>query len=825
MRFRLLWLGLMPLLLAFPIVLLSLGISGSAQLSELVQGQLNSNLSGAQNYLRVVQKELQSRITDLVQSERVTKLVQEKTARHEIDQALSATQRGSGFDFLLIVDRNGTVLGSSSAVSDHERVPDSYVIKQAQIGVASSGFEQFTLGQLFALSPARAKQLIAINKDSTVKITLLNAAAHFPLSVTEQDAVLMGGLFINQNTVLIEHMREIIYPAGKLPDQAEGFVGIFVDDQSIVNSRLKTLGSDAATLAPDLSPVDYSVTNPNKYGTQKMGGVIFGLAVSPITNGEEKMIAALAVGFPLAPYTDTAWLLLAIVSTMLGLIMLIISITYLNAGRAIVTKIKDIIEVMSEFGQGNRLARIDHIQRRDELGALAINVNELLDIITRQEKDQISAQQVISDEASRRRAIFNSVTDGVLVLSEDGQILEANPQILRMLGYSEIELMRLNISDWDSNFSSNKYMEQINQLALDSSVIETVHRRKDGSQYPAELSISHAQWAGKTFTLMLIRDISLRKQQEEKLKISASVFTAALEAIVLTDPEGVITDVNESYTKIIGFEKHEVIGKSSKAIGFTDNDVHLFDQILSHLQVIGHWVGEIELKRKEGDTIPVQLKVSAVHSDDGGIRHFVAMFSDISLQKQQQLRLEQLALHDTLTQLPNRQKLNERLTLAMATSQRSGLYGALLMLDLDNFKPLNDEHGHAAGDQLLIDVAHRLTSCVREIDTVARLGGDEFVILLESLSDDESVARQHALHIAEKIRSTVSEPYLIKSGNAHEENASPWHTCTASIGITLFLGKELNQNQLLNRADIAMYESKATGRNNIHFYSASENFR
>jgi len=260
------------------------------------------------------------------------------------------------------------------------------------------------------------------------------------------------------------------------------------------------------------------------------------------------MIAALAVGFPLAPYTDTAWLLLAIVSTMLGLIMLIISITYLNAGRAIVTKIKDIIEVMSEFGQGNRLARIDHIQRRDELGALAINVNELLDIITRQEKDQISAQQVISDEASRRRAIFNSVTDGVLVLSEDGQILEANPQILRMLGYSEIELMRLNISDWDSNFSSNKYMEQINQLAHDSSVIETVHRRKDGSQYPAELSISHAQWAGKTFTLMLIRDISLRKQQEEKLKISASVFTAALEAIVLTDPEGVITDVNESYT-------------------------------------------------------------------------------------------------------------------------------------------------------------------------------------------------------------------------------------------------------------------------------------
>lgn len=823
LRFRLLWLGLMPLLLAFPIVLISLGVSGSAQLSQLIQSQLNSNLSGAQNYLRVVQSELQLRIADLVQSERITNLIQQKTPRKEIDQALSATLRGSGFDFLLIVDRNGTILGSSSGVAAGERVPDSYVIKQAQIGVASSGFEQFSFGQIFAFSPVRTKQLILRNADSTAKITLLNAAAHFPLSVTEQDAVLMGGLFINQNTALIEHMREIIYPAGKLPNQSEGFVGIFVDGKSVINSRLKTLGSFSAVLNNQSSLERDLTSSANTFGTQKLGDINFGLAISPILDGDEKTIAALAVGFPLSPYTNTAWLLLAIVSAMLGLIMLIISLIYLNAGRGIVAEIKNIINAITNFGQGNRLARINNIQRRDELGSLARQVNQLLDTITRQEKEQVVAQQEISNEASRRRAIFNSVTDGVIILNEDGSIIEANPRILMMLGYSEHEFKHLRIYDWDTRFSSKNLTKTMKESLRKGSIFESLHKRKDGTTYTAEISTSRATWAGDHFILMLIRDISLRKEQEEKLKISASVFTAAIEAIVLTDPEGIITDVNDAYTKIIGFQKEEVVGKNSGAVGFSEDDSKLFDHILTHLKSAGHWAGEIELKRKGGGLIPVQLKVSAVRSDNGSIQHFVAMFSDISQQKNQQLRLEQLALHDTLTQLPNRQKLSERLALAMATSQRNMLYGALLMLDLDNFKSLNDTHGHATGDQLLIDVAHRLTACVREVDTVARMGGDEFVILLEDLSDDPEIAKQNARQIAEKIKASIARPYQIKHGHANEIDSGLLHTCTVSIGISLFIGKELNQTQLLNRADAAMYDSKAAGRNDIRFYAEKLN--
>lgn len=819
LRFRLLWLGLMPLLLAFPTVLISLGVSGNAQLNQLIEAQLSSNLSGAQNYLRVVQTDLQSRITDFVQSERITKLIQEKTPRAEIDRTLSATLRGSGFDFLLIIDRDGSILGSNSQIPIGARVPHSYVIQQAQLGVASSGFEQFRLDQLVAFSPEKTKKLAdALRKESNPKVTMINAAAHFPLSVTEQDAILMGGVFINENSVLIEHLREIIYPAGKLPDQAEGFVGVFVNNQSVISSRLKSLHSGSVSLAKELIPESGTTTSSILYGSEKIGDTQYGLAVSPIMNGDEQPIAALAVGFPLAPYTHTAWLLLAIVSGMLGLIMLTISAVYLNAGRAIVTQIKTMIDTMTGFGNGNRLARIKSIERRDELGSLARNVNDLLETITHQEKEQIAAQQLISDEASRRRAIFSSVKDGVIVLDENGQIIEANPQTLFMLGYSEQELKRLKLSDWDTNLSSNQFLEKITQLAQNGSVYESNHRRKDGTYYPAETSVSQAAWAGKKFILLLMRDISLRKSQENELKISASVFTAALEAIVLSDPNGVITDVNEAYTRIMGYEKSDVIGKNAGVLGLTEDNSHMSDFILNEIQNVGYWAGEVELKHQSCKIIPVQLKVSAVRSDDGAIQHLVAMFSDISLQKQQQLRLEQLALHDPLTQLPNRQKLSESLTHAMAASQRSGQYGALMMIDLDNFKPLNDQHGHAAGDQFLIDIAHRLTACVRELDTVARLGGDEFVILLESLSQDKEIAAKNAHSIAEKIRNAIAQPTAIKSSESWIAPSNLSHTCSASIGVTLFLGKELGQTQLLNQADSAMYLSKASGKNDIHFY-------
>lgn len=822
----------MPLLLGLPIVLLSLGLVGGAQLNRLIEGQLNSNLSGAQNYLNVFRTDLQSRIADLVQSDRITPLVQDPGPQHEINQVLATTVRGSGFEFLLIVNADGTVIGSSGGVERGKKVPSSFVIRQAMIGVASSGFEQFTLQELEAFSPMMTQRIFeSTHRPSTHPLpsleslgdkgTLIIAAAHFPLSVTAQDAVLVGGVFLNHNTALIEHLREIIYPTGKLPDQTEGFVGLFVGSTSVVNSRLKTLGSTAASLESNLIPLDHSVgLTPNHFGVQRIGQEQFALAVSPIQSGDEKTIAALAVGFPIAPFQNTAWILLAIVAGLLGLIMLAISAIYLKAGNEIVRKIKKIAAVMDQFRAGNRSAHIQSVRRKDELGLLATRVNELLSTVNRQEQEQISAQRIISDEASRRRAIFNNVRDGIVILDESGSVFEVNPQFCRMLGYAEQELNLLNVSDWDTFFCADRLFDQIKTIEKNTGKIESIHRRKDGSTLPVEISVSHAKWADQSFYLMLVRDISVRKEQEDRLKLSASVFTSALEAIVLTNPKAVITDVNDAYIQIMGYQKDEVIGKRATAIGYNLNDQVMLGVIMDSLKSSGFWTGEMTQQRKNGDQFPSLVRVSAVKNDRGEIQHFVAMFSDISLEKEQQFRLEQIALHDSLTGLANRQNLSDRLSHAMASGKRNGDYGAVLMLDLDNFKPLNDAHGHAAGDQLLIEVGKRLKSCVREIDTVARLGGDEFVVLLESLPNDQQTAENLALQVAEKIRFAIDRPFVIQDSSGRDL-PDIIHRCTSSIGVVVFLGKTFNQTQVLSMADAAMYQAKNAGKNHVHLYHST----
>lgn len=832
LRFRLIWLGLMPLLLGLPIVLLSLGLVGGVQLNKLIEGQLNSNLSGAQNYLNVVRADLQSRIADLVQSDRITQLVQDPGPQHEVNSVLMTMLRGSGFDFLLIVRADGTVLGSSGGVERGKTIPPSPVIQQARTGVANSGFEQFTLEELSAFSPFMTQRVFQSTHRATTRSlpsldtlqatgTLINAAAHFPLSVSAEDAVLVGGVFLNHNTAIIEHMREIIYPSGKLPDRIEGFVGIFVGQDSIVNSRLKTLGSSGAKLDPALLPTDSpSGLVSNRVGMQRIGEENYALAVSPIQSREEKIIAALAVGFPVAPFQHAAWLLLAIVAGLLGLIMLAISVVYLRAGNGIVQKIQKIAGVMDRFRAGNRSVFIDNIQRNDELGMLAEQVNELLQTVTKQEQEQIAAKKIILDEASRRRAIFKNVRDGIVILKEDGSVFEVNPQFCAMLNYAEDELRGLTVHHWDHFFAGGKLSEQIQSIARNQGTIESTYTRKDGSKFPIEISASRAEWGGEAFYLMLARDITVRKEQEDKLKLSASVFTSALEAIVLTDPDANITDINDAYTHIMGYTKSDVIGQRATTIGYTQNDQEMLQAIMASLRSTGFWSGEMTQQRKNGEVFPSLVKVSAVKNNAGEIVHFVAMFSDISLQKEQQLRLEQIALHDSLTGLANRQNLSDRLTHAMASSKRTGDFGAILMLDLDNFKPLNDAHGHAAGDQLLIEVGKRLKASVREVDTVARLGGDEFVVLLELLPDNRQEAEKLAVQVAEKIRTAIDSPFFIKhDGQAGEADIT--HRCTPSIGVAVFQGSVMSQTQVLNMADAAMYTAKHAGRNQVSLFQAS----
>ncbi len=230
------------------------------------------------------------------------------------------------------------------------------------------------------------------------------------------------------------------------------------------------------------------------------------------------------------------------------------------------------------------------------------------------------------------------------------------------------------------------------------------------------------------------------------------------------------------------------------------------------------WNGEICNRAKDGHLYWVMTTTVPYFGNDGKPYQYISIQTDITKRKQAEELIYDLAFHDTLTQLPNRRLLNDRLEQAMAASKRSGRYAALMFLDMDNFKPLNDTYGHDAGDLLLIKAAYRIVGCVRETDTVARFGGDEFVVMLSELDVDKTESITQASIVAEKIRAILSEPYVLKIQQEGKVETTIEHHCTSSIGVVLFINHEASAEDVLKWADMAMYQAKEGGRDSVQFY-------
>lgn len=316
-------------------------------------------------------------------------------------------------------------------------------------------------------------------------------------------------------------------------------------------------------------------------------------------------------------------------------------------------------------------------------------------------------------------------------------------------------------------------------------------------------------------------EIALR-ETNEKLD---SLLNSMAEGAYGVDTDGNCTFVNQSFLHFLGYESaDEIIGKHihelihhSHADGscYPAQECRMYAAYHSHQKV--HVSDEV-FWRKDDIAIPVEYWSQPIMIDDVVVGA-IATFLDITERKKNEEIIHNLALHDTLTQLPNRRLLIERLGQSLAATKRSGRYGALIFIDLDNFKPLNDTHGHAVGDLLLIEVAHRMTTCLREVDTVARLGGDEFVVLLNDLNEDKTESLKHACHVAEKIRITLARPYSLKLQSEENTDTFVEHHCTSSIGVTLFNQND-TQDDILKWADAAMYQAKDDGRNLVRFYKA-----
>ena len=306
-------------------------------------------------------------------------------------------------------------------------------------------------------------------------------------------------------------------------------------------------------------------------------------------------------------------------------------------------------------------------------------------------------------------------------------------------------------------------------------------------------------------------DITERKRMEDHLRQAATVFESAAEGVIITQPDGSIIAVNRAFSEITGYDASEVIGRNPRMLQSGHQDRGFYRDMWDSIVHSGRWQGEIWNRRKSGEIFPEWISIAAVKDAQGRLSNYVAIFSDLTLPKQSEERIQQLAFSDPLTNLPNRRLLLERLQHALATSCRNKRLGALFFIDLDDFKDLNDTLGHDKGDLLLQQVAQRLRDCVRESDTVARLGGDEFVVMLEDLSETPLEASKQAETVGEKILAALNQVYLLG------EHA---HHSTPSIGVTIFGDRPSSVDELLKQTDLAMYQAKGAGRNALRFFDA-----
>ena len=302
--------------------------------------------------------------------------------------------------------------------------------------------------------------------------------------------------------------------------------------------------------------------------------------------------------------------------------------------------------------------------------------------------------------------------------------------------------------------------------------------------------------------------LSERKRAEDEQHLAAKAFESQ-ESMVITDADGIIQRINKAFTETTGYSTEEAVGQKPSILKSGKHDAEFYRTLYSILNRDGYWEGEIWNRHKNGSIFPVWQTISSVKGTDGKITHHISVFRDISKRKEAEEKIRDLAFFDPLTRLPNRRLLLDRLHQALALSTRNNLQGALLFIDLDNFKSINDTQGHAVGDLLLIEVAKRLQACIRAGDTTARLGGDEFVVLLEGLDTDEADAATQAETVGEKIREIIAQPFFINGNEYHN---------TTSIGVTLFRGPLVTSDEMLKRADVALYQAKADGRNAVRFY-------
>jgi len=432
-------------------------------------------------------------------------------------------------------------------------------------------------------------------------------------------------------------------------------------------------------------------------------------------------------------------------------------------------------------------------------------------LVTALQAERLQVEHALRENEEKLRGLYEMSPLGLALTDMQGRYVEFNDAFRAMCGYTREELATLDY--W--TLTPRKY-EQEEARQLESlqrtgryGPYEKEYLRKDGSTIPLRLNgMLLTRRDGQKYIWSIVEDITERKRIETDLRIAATAFEAQV-GIIVTDADSVIQRVNRAFTEETGYAADEAIGQTPAMLKSGRHGPSFYTELWDSVKRTGVWQGEIWDRRKSGEVYPKWMALTAIKGEGGVVTHYVSTQLDISARKAAEDEMKNLAFYDPLTHLPNRRLLLDRLGQSLAACTRSRSRGALLFIDLDNFKTLNDTLGHDSGDLLLQQVARRLSTAVRESDTVARLGGDEFVVILNELNIGTHEAANQAEIVGEKILADLAGIYQL---NQHE------YHCTASIGVTLFGNRHETTGELLKQADLAMYQAKEAGRNFLHFF-------
>ncbi|WP_051938028.1 EAL domain-containing protein [Ferriphaselus sp. R-1] len=729
-----------------------------------------------------------------------TQKLQHWRIKHVLDSFGAAASRKLENTWFLSPERSEIIFDAS--------MPDFTIGMPADNDYTHTPWLSYTSPQL---NPLRLLRYTPPLYDPVAKAWMVSAV--FPLYLGDKWLGTIG------EDMQLSNVMESLFASTQLYDETQHFL---VDSEGhfvLVGAWQKQLEAAQDSFVPDFSAEPELQQLLKSTLTDKPQVLAQGLML----NGRAHIAVGVQIQplgwryFQLVPVEQVMATTNALFKALAGMIVLISLLSgyfiEIAVSRSIINRLQRLSEAMRQYGKGEYKADAELMAGEDEIAYAARAFSEMTGDIDRSNHDRILAENALRASEERWHFALEGAGDGVWDWSVQTGEAIFSKRWKEMIGYDEHEFP--NLSDaWLAHLHPDDREQVLAQVEayfageLSIYTVEFRMRCKNGSYkwILARGMLVSRDAEGKPLRMIGTHaDISVRKQTEEDLRLAALVYQVSSEAMLITDANNRIIAVNPAFTSTTGYTEDEIIGQSPNVLSSGRQDPTFYQTMWDALNTSGRWQGEIWDRRKNGEVYAEHLTINTIYDTEGLVHRRVAMFSDIT----EKLKSEEIIWHqanfDLLTGLPNRRMFRDRLAQEIKKADRATDAFALLFIDLDRFKEVNDSLGHHVGDDLLVQASQRLIGCVRESDTVARLGGDEFTVILSHLHEMEDIDQ-----LTQTIINRLAEPYFLGSEVAH---------ISASIGITVYPDDATQLEQLLQNADQAMYVSKEEGRNRYSYFT------